>query len=232
MITVHKKELETREVETTCHRCYTPFTCQVTLDANGPIYGFYDRTYCPTCRPAVKQEAQEREAKCRLEYWDKVCPKLYQQSDRECLPPQIVQPSDSWRFGPQGLGFIGQSGKGKTRSMFLLLRRMIIDEGRKVQYVTTTKFSMEVAAKGFEVGPYIESLCTVELLFLDDLGKGRLSDAVQAHLFHIVETRTANELPILFTSNAASKELAAMLSEDRAAPLLRRLNEFCEIIKL
>ena len=61
---------------------------------------------------------------------------------------------------------------------------------------------------------------------------GRLTDAVQSHLFDLLEERTANERPTFWTSNAGGAELAAMFSPDRAEPLLRRLTEFSKIIKL
>ena len=60
------------------------------------------------------------------------------------------------------------------------------------------------------MGKHARRLARAGFLFLDDIGKGKLTDAVQAHLHDVLEERTANLLPTLWTSNAGGAELAAM----------------------
>lgn len=232
--------LSTGQVQTVCERCKNPFEYNVGSN-------YYDkqravrwkRPFCPSCQISVDEEnelrlqteAQQREIERRATYWNTLCPALYRESDRSRLPAALVRAAEGWQYGAHGLGFIGETGIGKTRCMFLLLHRLIHGDGKRVRYVPMAEFSMKIAKLGFEAETYVHELCGADVLLLDDLGKGKLTDAVQGHLFHITENRTANLRPILFTSNAGTAQLASMLSEDRAAPLLRRLGEFCEIIQ-
>jgi len=73
---------------------------------------------------------------------------------------------------------------------------------------------------------------TCDVLFIDDLGKCRITERVQTELFNLVDSRTSNGLPILWTSNFDSKGLIRRFaSPDDAAPIVRRLVESCQIVK-
>lgn len=231
--------IEPETKKATCERCCTEFEYELPNTNYARLHPvLYARRYCDACNAAAeadrkRQELEEKrqaEIERRGQYWDAVCPPLYRESDHNRLPVTLVNAADQWQFGPQGLGFIGESGKGKTRTMFRLIRRLIRDENRTVRYVPMAEFSMRIAKLGYEAEKYVGQFVDTGVLLLDDLGKGKLTDAVEGHLFHIVETRVANLRPILFTANAGVDRLSTMLSPDRAAPLLRRLGEFCDVI--
>lgn len=212
--------------------------------ASSLLSGLHPRV-CAACAPVIearyaRQEAERETAElqaARGERWRKVCPPLYRDTDRDRLPPGGLTAVDHWPFGPQGLGFVGDSGRGKTRTMMLLLRRMLMEHGRSCSYVTSASFSHEVSrragsGKPGDLDDYLAWLCRADLWFLDDIGKGRLTDRVESELYHVIETRTANLRPILFTSNASGQALADSMSEDRGTPIIRRLREFCEVVVL
>ncbi len=215
----------------TCQRCNQPFT---------PAHRF--ALSCAPCLEILhaeqqRQAAEERAAAIaeqRRDWWEELCPPLYRQSDPGRLPAAALTAIGDYQFGARGLGLVGVSGLGKTRAMMLLCRRLIVEEGRHGQYVTGTAFSREVAERGHEMGKYTRKLCSAQFLFLDDIGKGKLSEAVQAHLHDVLEERTANLRPTLWTSNASGGELAAMFTKDHAEPFLRRLAspEFSTIVRL
>ena len=180
-------------------------------------------------------EAVER-MESRSQEWTTICPPEYQHSDIHRIPGPFVQAVSSWQFGKRGLGLCAISGKCKTRAMLLLLQRLFVEEDRRCTYITSAMFSHRVSRlageKMDQFDEFITHLCRVPVLFLDDVGKGRMTDRVESELYHVVETRTAYQRPILFTANAGGNELAGMMSEDRGVPIVRRLVEFCDVVKL
>ena len=69
-----------------------------------------------------------------------------------------------------------------------------------------------------------------EILFLDDIGKEKYTERVESEFYDLIETRTSNLRPTLWTTNASASQLSAMMSADRGEPVLRRLKEFTEIV--
>ena len=199
---------------------------------------------CTTC--AMKVEAcaareqttrnREQRRQKRVELWTAICPPCYADTDPTRLPEAAHLAVEAWQIGPRGLAFVGSSGRGKTRAMMLLGRRLVLDEARSFAYVPASEFAHKVSRLASErmadLDAYLHRLCALEVLFLDDLGKDRITDRVEAELYHVIEQRTAHHRPILFTANASAAGLAAMLSPDRGQPIIRRLREYIEIVVL
>ena len=73
----------------------------------------------------------------------------------------------------------------------------------------------------------------VDLLFIDDIGNVKFTDRVEKDLFHVLETRKRNLLPVFCTINGKGADLAANLSEHSAAPIINRLrHDVCEFIAI
>ena len=145
---------------------------------------------------------------------------------------QVLQ----WTFGSRGLIVSGkpndkQERQGKTRSMWLLLHRILVEEGRSVVALTGGELAREIGAaygSGGEMGMELfERLTTADVLFIDDFGKFKVSPRVEDEILGIVEHRTSHDLPILMTTNSDRKALEAAFSPDRRGPLFDRLREFC-----
>ncbi len=69
-----------------------------------------------------------------------------------------------------------------------------------------------------------------DLLLLDDVFKGKLSDGLEQAIYSIISLRTENEKPTILTLNDVGETLLARMSPDRGPALVRRLREFCEMI--
>ena len=67
---------------------------------------------------------------------------------------------------------------------------------------------------------------------IDDLGKEKPTDTSESALYDILEQRTSNNLPTIWTLNMTAKELKRRHSTDRSTPILRRLVEFSDVITL
>jgi DNA replication protein DnaC len=135
------------------------------------------------------------------------------------------------------MGMIGTSGKGKTRASVLLLERMH-DEGRTTFFISATDLALNSANQFAdnpatkEIAKSILTMCrSAEVLVLDDLGKGRMTDRSESELYDLLEYRTSRKMPTIWTSNSDARGLIAMFSKDRGDAIIRRLAEFSTIVK-
>lgn len=83
------------------------------------------------------------------------------------------------------------------------------------------------AARGF-----LDRLRSADLLVFDDLGKGRLTPAVCAELFAIIDHRYASLLPTIWTANSTPSEIASSMPQDIGPPFAGRLHDSSRIVKL
>jgi DNA replication protein DnaC len=195
-----------------------------------------DHEFCSdTCAIAALSEEQRIAAE---EWWQNVCPAIYRATDVARLPRQKQSREVlRWQRGKEpntGLLAFGPSGAGKTRSMFLLMRRLK-EEGLNVRIVRAAEFAREVVERCQPDGigglaHYVRELAKVHALFLDDLDKARFTPRVESELFELIEARTSSDRPLFVTTNASQAQLAARLSPETGPAIVRRLCEFCDLI--
>jgi len=215
--------------------------CQAQIEYE-PIVGMpftLRPSVCVTCEGIRRSEAAEALRRSRYEAWQRICPPIYQDTD----PNHPSMPrSDrlavilNWKYGPTGLIVRGVTRLGKTRSLWMLLKRLMVEEGRTVAALTDNQFASHCSA-AYSVSSEVselwkDELATADVLFLDDLGKCKLTDRVEADLFDLIETRTSNKRPIFITTNYDGKTLLTRLSPDRGAPMIARLREFSTTLTL
>ena len=179
------------------------------------------------------------EAGQRIGWFHDACEPLYRESDTSRFPKKFLTAINEYTVTPQGLGFIGVAGECKTRAMFVLLRRLIMDEGIYCKAVSAIKFAMICANRfsdneelKYEAEKRMKAFHSCKVLFIDDLGKNKMTERVELELYDLLETRAGKMVPTLWTSNADSKEMIAMLSNDRGDAIIRRLVEFSKVISV
>lgn len=127
----------------------------------------------------------------------------------------------------RGIGLLGATGMGKTRILCAVLRR----QQCSWLYLPASKLSIAVSDQWQEGSVGSRAFSTlreakrVRVLFLDDLGDEKHTEAITAELKDLVEHRTSRGLPILWTSNLSPEQITAKHGE-RGAAIVRRLAEF------
>ncbi|MFT4625142.1 MAG: DNA replication protein DnaC [Myxococcota bacterium] len=154
----------------------------------------------------------------------------------------------------RGLVLYGDVGRGKTHLMAALLREVVLDKGASARFVEFSHLLADLK-QGFDVGQgtsaLLGPLSKVDVLGIDELGKGRNTEFEGTVLDELVSRRYNAGLPILATTNFAPGaptgqsrgNLAAIGPSGRsvAPPVLAdrvgdrvysRLREMCDFVPL
>lgn len=196
---------------------------------------------CGRRDPADVGHMQKREAYRREMLWQATCPALYRGTDEshKDIDADILARVTAWvpNKEAKGLGLIGRPGRCKTRMMFLLVKALITQHGLHVFAISATTFSRSVSdeyssdeATQKEARKAVKKARTDAIVFVDDIGKQKMTERAEVELYDLLEERSAHMRPLLWTGNGNSESIASMMSKERAMSILRRLKEFSEII--
>jgi DNA replication protein DnaC len=198
---------------------------------------------CPTCTEAREAKRLKADAEAlqqqKADQWLDLCPTIYRETDwtRSELHPACAMVAKTWypSTDGKGLGLRGDSGIGKTRAMWEILKRLHFS-GRKVMAIDAIALEQAAAdrhhatlGENHAARRLITSAKRCGILFLDDIGKETASPSVAKALHDIIECRTRERLVTLWTTERSGKELGARLGQDYGAGLVRRLREFSTI---
>lgn len=199
-------------------------------------------SYCPDCLKIREAQEAENEVKKENDQWIKICPPRYLDATAAKLSAntgvniEVYNQIISHKYSPEGLLLWGESGVGKTVSMWLLMKKFF-DEGRKIKCFDS-RFSnwLGYLYKTDSANAYLEmeKVYRCDVLFLDELSqKGRVSERLETELFNIVDYREKWLLPIFATDNLNSAGITDKLSSNELAEaFLNRVKRTCRIIKV
>lgn len=214
--------------------------CHKTFEFGDPIEGFPFRltpTVCDPCDDTVRRQLASEIETQRIAEWSYLAG-IYRDTDRNhpSMPSASKQQRiASWKFGPLGLILHGVPRTGKTRCAWLLIKRLMI-EGRSVETSTSIALADHLSAM-WEAGPeqaawYKDRLTSADVLFVDDLGKCKMTERVEADMFDVFDRRFSRGLPVIVTTNFVGDVLTRKFSPDRGPAFVARLREFCDAISL
>lgn len=174
------------------------------------------------------------------ELWETKQPKRYSDTIIGKLPnKEAVAKVMAWAWNGNGLTLQGPTGHGKTRSLYLLLKREFFI-GREIDCLTHSEFFAYIQRNWNEQQNMIQRKIkfwkSCDIFALDDLGQAKHSNGQGATtlpediLWEILETRWNDRLPVFITTQVCISDLHRVLPAERANALVRRIQEFCPII--
>lgn len=210
-----------------------------------PVEGMpYDLTptVCDPCdenqRTLAKVEAESE----RRRIFRTLCPPAFLETDpnHKGMPTAQRQAQIlNWKYGPKGLVVHGQTRRGKSRLVWLLLKRLIVTDRKTVEPMSAIVFSNS-SSWSWMNGPDVaadwrDRLVAADVLFIDDIGKEKLTERASADLFDVFDTRCSNLKPTIFTTNFLGDELPSRFCGDedlrpdqqRGPAFVARMREFC-----
>lgn len=145
----------------------------------------------------------------------------------------------SYKLSAKGILASGPSGRGKTRSMAALMRRLGQEDGNDVRYWSAVDwFSTLQSCLDYgrdSAQRWVEATASRHVVLFDDYGQEALStsrrDWAQAWFFHFLDYRVSRQLPLFVTTNLSAREIMAHSGPARGDPLVRRLLDLCEPIQ-
>ena len=128
--------------------------------------------------------------------------------DKPCI--LALDACQTWqlKFGTgeerRGLVLSGKVGRGKTHLLVGLLKELVFQYGMAVRFVEFTRLLAELKegyGKGRDGSQILAHLAAVQVLAIDELGKGRLTDWEQSIIDEVVSRRYNAGKSILGTTN-------------------------------
>jgi hypothetical protein len=149
-------------------------------------------------------------------WWRDTCPPLYQRLVAHGLPDHCDREAYARvaRWTPDethGIIALGESGAGKTTSLWALARNLE-ESGIKPVMVTAVELARALGKSAFDLR-HDHWLSGCRVLIVDDLGKERLTPGVSAMLWELVETRYAHERPMVISTRFTGEEFEARFGE-------------------
>lgn len=198
----------------------------------------YEPTICNRCSDLHEQVKQEKMKLKRQEEkeaaWLEFCPPLFHDTDPARLPQSQLTKVLAWNYQPIGLLLHGCTDKGKTRTAWLLVKKLWWEDVTIHEFSAMSFNRASADASGhFRSSEFVKALSSSrkkDLLFIDDLGKGKMTARAEQDLFEIFNTRLQQQKPVLVTTNYNGESLTKQFSAETGGPFVRRLKEITRTI--
>lgn len=144
----------------------------------------------------------------RADAWADVIPPMFAEPlDWDTLDPTVTQ----WVRNPTGvLLLVGATGPGKTHAAFTVAHRLCVRQALPFRWWTAEGMLTELAPGGDDRTD--TAVTSTRLVLIDDLGAEPDTAWRTSTVGRIIDTRWANRLPTIITSNLTFAELAARYS--------------------
>jgi hypothetical protein len=156
--------------------------------------------------------------------------------------PELFADTDPSRLGelqmvaehylPCGKGLLihGTTRKGKTRTAWYIANRLWNENKFKYRYLFLTMFELEARiAASWGNSTWDKTMLhmtNVPLLFLDDMGKEKMTDRMASCLFALIDQRTMHKRPTIITTNLTGETLLERFHDkETGAAFVARLKD-------
>lgn len=197
-------------------------------------------TYMPynKCWEHIDQYDKELNTLVLHHKFDEV-PRLFHDTKLDLIPSGIVTKFTKAVLEsgvtPSAL-FHGTTGKGKSRAAWLIVedwmmrhypRKAMCVNARKLETLLIGSYSESVSAHDKN----LKMLCKTGLLFIDDLGKERLTPRLESDLFAIIDERMLDQRPTIITTNFNATGLVDRFpTKETGIAFIRRIKESFHVI--
>ena len=195
-----------------CDDCRTPAPYEpIRLSDTGPDLLAGHRFVCDACDAAAflreAEQARAAQAARRQATWEKVIPEKYRATDP--AHPDFNRPVWAVLRGVdparKAVGLIGPAGRCKSRMLALFAKRLIASD-TFVAWTSSNRFQWAAQREfddreGPEARQLLRRWSEARVLILDDLGKQRWTDTVEAAFFSLIEARSAATLVTHWSMN-------------------------------
>ena len=191
------------------------------------------------CDEQNKHGNPERTVTLVKDRLEKTIPPLYRETDRARLEKETtaeqVAEALQWAPGSQAksLAFVGDTRAGKTRTLCLLLDKLVRDRVKVRAFFHGSFYDelLEVIRSDRNFRKWKNDIINEELVAIDDLFAEKLTERGESSLFDILDARICHKRPTFITTQITKKEgLGRFASVKRAEAFFARLNEFFKLI--
>jgi DNA replication protein DnaC len=223
-----------KDVKVTCPECHGTFM------HNEHLAAVFPGTHCDDCCESVMAKKAQEEltvthTQALVEKVQQIIPPLYQETDPEKLPYAPRQEVMAWedRRNAKGLWMVGDTRTGKTRTLCLLLERLL-KEGKEVRAFFHGGFTddlLEVLRSERSFKAWKRKVTKTPIMAIDDLFSNKMTERSEAALFEILDERIAWQRPTFVTTQVTAKDaLSRFHSTKRCEGFFSRVKEFFQII--
>jgi DNA replication protein DnaC len=209
-----------RAVARTCNACFDVCPAcdgeefQYVTDEQG--YSYAQR--CGVCGPlnrrieafnAARIPARYRGRDARLQEFEKTDERGQPIGNLQDLHMKIYRWTQGFTPGDRGFVLYGPVGTGKTHLMVAVLRHLLLEKGVPSRFIEFTHLLSEIKQQ-FDAGKgeseIMAPLAEIEVLAIDELGKGRNTPWQLSIIDEIISKRYNRGLTTLFTTNYPLRE--------------------------
>lgn len=226
----------TRLVDATCHICGKKFKCENFFAT------IWKTSVCDECAARIRKEeedARESSIMTPEKRFKALAPKSFFEGptatniNRKGFPREAYEAVLAWRPGYEGLLIFGETGACKSRILFALLRRLIIQDRADVEVLQGGDFRQRlIEAYRAERTEYVlNRLKKAAILAWDDFGQDALGPGMETDLRAVIDYRYREALPIIITTQFTTATLTQRLAggdfarEQVCASIIRRIDE-------
>jgi hypothetical protein len=223
-----------------CTRCKCGIPIRSAVEDNGFSTKLRDCLACEDCvgDKTIDEVKIAETVPHRKMHLDRLVPLEYRKEIRYDFPGSSQRNHHrvmSWEYGPGVLWIHGAVGNCKTRYAFELCKREYVEHGREFKFGTHSDLRAEFLAAmkrdgGRDVPHLSAKFARVPLLFIDDFGKGKITDAHEEWMYAILNARYSRQLPTIFTAQISPTQAEAMFTEEFGLAIFRRISDQYSVV--
>jgi len=137
--------------------------------------------------------------------------------DKCIVGSKIVEIGSQFILKPQSLILTGDPGRGKTYFSYCLVRGTVEKFGiASTRWFKSKQLDDRIVQEMSKFGSassFINSLCEVPFLFIDDFGVDRDTERAQRDYYEIIDNRWEDEKPTIISTNLSPKRIEETYGE-------------------